>query len=104
MKYIDNLPSNLASEVMKISMRTYFRKITIALDNFWENLKQMGYSSKKLFGLFKNEKWILELFESFNSKKTIVLNSDNNVQNIGSESYISKNIDVLSQSYIGLNT
>ena len=69
LKYIDNLPSNIASEVLKVSMRTYFRKLNIALENFAKILIFQGYSTAKFFDMFKNEKWILEIFDSYYKKE-----------------------------------
>ena len=69
LKYIDKMSSNLASGALKVSMRTYFRRINMAIDEFWKNLCKMGYSTKKLADIFCDEKWIMEIYDSFCKKE-----------------------------------
>lgn len=79
LKYIDGVDSKLASEVMKISTRTYFRQINSGLESFWQALLNMGYSIITLKDLLKDENWILEIYNSY-SKKT---NDEKDIQNLG---------------------
>lgn len=65
LKYVDGVDSKLASEVMKVSTRTYFRQINAGLDHFWQALINMGYSTYALYELFKNENWVLEIYNSY---------------------------------------
>ncbi|HAJ77711.1 MAG TPA: hypothetical protein DCO89_01405 [Clostridiales bacterium] len=68
LKYVDGVDSKLASEIMKISTRTYFRQINAGLDSLWSSLEHLGYNALSLYELLKNENWILEIYESYNKK------------------------------------
>ena len=68
LKYVDGVDSKLASEIMKISPRTYFRQINAGLASLWNALDNMGYSVFALSDLLKDENWILEIFNSYNKK------------------------------------
>ena len=78
LKYVDGVDSKLASEVMKISPRTYFRQINAGLDSLWGALLHMGYNTLSLYELLKDENWILEIFNSY-SKKDI---NETDIQNL----------------------
>ena len=69
LKYVDGVDSKLASEVMKISPRTYFRQINAGLDSLWNAFEHMGYSTFTLYELLKDENWILEIYNSYNKKE-----------------------------------
>lgn len=68
LKYIDCVDSKLASKVMKISTRTFFRQINAGLQNFWESLSKIGFGLEKIKKLLKNEQWILEIYNSLIDK------------------------------------
>ena len=70
LKYIDRIDSALASQTMKISSRTYFRKINMGIECFWGQLEKMGYNEEILSNLFKDEKWIMEIYNSYEKKDT----------------------------------
>lgn len=69
LKFVDKIDSKMASEAMKISSRTYFRKINLALEMFWSKMSELGYSVLSLQKIFCNESWIMEIFKSYNKKK-----------------------------------
>ena len=103
LKYIDNVPTNLASDVMKISMRTFFRKIKIAIQNFWIALTKNDFSLKKFYEMFNNEKWVLEIYDSFCKKGVTESNAKNvDAPNITIKSILSKKIDVSKNAFVGL--
>ena len=76
LKYIDKIKSETASQVLNISMRSYFRKINLAIDEFALQLKKFGYNSKKLYEIFKNENWIMEMYNSYKNKELRDCNMD----------------------------
>jgi hypothetical protein len=67
-KYADRFSSLIASKTLNISMRTYFRRINVAIEQFCDVLQKYGYTSQKLSQIFKNEGWILEIYNSFFKK------------------------------------
>ncbi len=68
LKYIDKIKSETASKLLDMSMRTYFRKTSLAVDNFASELKKFGYNTVKLNELFRNESWILEIYNAYVQK------------------------------------
>lgn len=65
--YFDLLKSTIVSEQLGVSLRTFFRKKTGAIQKFGNALKFLGYDVKTLQELLKDEGWILNLFEQLNS-------------------------------------
>ena len=68
LKYIDRMKADTASKLLKISLRTYFRKINIAVDEFTNQLQKFGYYSLKLKSIFADENWILEIYNTYQKK------------------------------------
>ena len=58
--FIDKRTTSETAKLLKISNRTYFRKITLALNSFEKEIKNMGYTDEKLDKIYENEGWILE--------------------------------------------
>lgn len=69
-KFIDHIKTEDAIKLLEMPYRTYFRKINKAIENFAFELKRQGYDETKLFEIFKNEYWVLEVFDSY-AKKNI---------------------------------
>ena len=82
LKYIDCVDSKLASEVMNISTRTFFRQINLGLQNFWDSLNKIGFGLERIKKLLKNEQWILEIYNSL-MQKTVKDDSLNNFGFLG---------------------
>ena len=64
-KYIDGKKSTEIAEKFGFCLRTYFRKINSALTSFSKALTRLGYGDEKLFKMLKNEKWILDVYNSY---------------------------------------
>lgn len=68
LKFIDGMKSDIASKLMKVSIRTYFRRINIAIDRFAMELKRFGYTDDVLYNLIKDENWIVQIYDAFCQK------------------------------------
>lgn len=62
MCYIDNAKSEEISEMMHISLRTFFRKKNEALQSFAKNLLLQGFTKEKLELMFCGESWLNSLY------------------------------------------
>ena len=61
--YIDNIKSEVVAEMMGVSIRTFFRKKTEALNNFAKYMIKQGITKEKLEKMFLGESWIHSLYE-----------------------------------------
>ena len=69
LKFIDNVESAESSKLLGICPRTFFRQVNKAIEEFWQSLISMGYNSNKLKEIFKDENWILEIYNSYLNKQ-----------------------------------
>ena len=60
--------------------RTYFRKVDKAVADFAFELKKMGYGEHELYNTFKNELWVLEVFDGYARKSTKAIENLNLLQ------------------------
>lgn len=67
-KYIDNDKSENIANRYNLSMRTYFRRLKDGEDNFSFFMSKFGFNQNKLDEYLKNEKWIMEVYNSFFEK------------------------------------
>ena len=68
LKYVDQVDSTLASKILNVSTRTYFRQINTALELFWDSLTSMGYNTEKIFALISEENWIMDIYNAYKNK------------------------------------
>lgn len=90
-KYIDKVKSEVASQVLGLSNRTYFRKINVAVNNFALELKKQGYTSSVLKEFLSKEGWIIEIYNSYSKKEKATLEADYSFLNMALKS-ISKRV------------
>lgn len=64
LKYIDGKKSVEIAEKFNICLRTFFRKINIALDSFTKALVRIGYTQQKISIMLQKEEWIKEVYNS----------------------------------------
>ncbi len=69
LKFIDGVDSETSSKVLGICPRTFFRQVNSAVEDFWHALSFMGYSSERFKQMFKEETWIIEIFNSYCKKQ-----------------------------------
>ena len=67
-KYIDGNKAKEIAEKLNLTMRTYFRRLEGAEDEFAANLRMMGYNDEKIARELAGEKWISEIYNSFTNK------------------------------------
>lgn len=67
-RYIDKVKTEVASKVLNMSNRNFFRKIIQGANEFATELKKQGYDATKLNDMFKKENWILEIYNSYCQK------------------------------------
>ena len=81
--FIDKRRAVDSAEILGISLRSYFRKLKMALASFESELAKLGYNDKYLYKLFKNEEWIMEIKHNFDQEDNFVLQSIpiNNIYN-----------------------
>ena len=68
LKFIDKIKVEVAAKAMNMSLRTYFRKVELAVDKFASYLLSCGYDDNKIYQTYKNESWILEIYKSYLDK------------------------------------
>lgn len=69
LNYIEKRTCYECSDSLKISLRTYFRKMPLALKSFGSALIRLGFDEKYIENLLKSEQWILETKNKFETKK-----------------------------------
>ncbi len=80
LKYIDCEKSEDIAKRFNLSMRTYFRRLNQAEEQFYNILAFSGFNEKKLNCYLKTEKWILEVYNKYNiftKERENLFNSDN---------------------------
>lgn len=70
LKFVDKVKAETASQILGISIRTFFRKINIGISQFSRQLLLFGYTPEKLLQLFKNEEWVTEIYMTYSKKST----------------------------------
>ena len=90
-RYIDKVKTEVASKILNMSNRNFFRRLNQAVEDFAIELKKQGYNSKLLFNTFKYESWICEIFDAYSKKEK--QNLDNlNILGMALSSIKSKNV------------
>lgn len=74
--YIDRRKAVDSAKLMDMSIRSFFRKIPLALNSFELELYKRGYNHKALMSLYKDEYWIMEVKNK--NQGDMVYNLDNN--------------------------
>lgn len=64
-KYMDNDKAQEIAQRHNLSMRTYFRRLVSAENEFLSYLSVMGYDDKKLSQYISTEKWINQIYRKF---------------------------------------
>lgn len=65
MRYLDNIKPDICFDILKLTRRTYFRRLDKALEEFSIKLKLNGYTSEILENLVGKEHWIKEHYNIF---------------------------------------
>ncbi len=68
-KYIDNDKSEEIAQRHGLAMRTYFRRLAEAEETFRSQMSRYGYNDEKLDNLFSEERWIMDIYNSFEEKE-----------------------------------
>lgn len=68
MRFIDGMKFCDLAEQFKVSMRTLFRRLNIALESFSNLIQKYGFGEKEMKKKFESENWIIGIFNSYNSK------------------------------------
>ena len=77
LRYVDHMKSDLICNLLNMPQRTYFRKISKAICDFAFELKKLGFDEEKLFLMFKNELWILEIFDTYAKRQMPAIETKN---------------------------
>ncbi len=67
-RFIDGKKFCELAEIFKVSMRTLFRRINVALDSFESVMQKLGFGNKEMNKMFVKERWIMDIYDSYNSK------------------------------------
>ena len=68
-RYIDGDRSEVVAERLGLPLRTYFRKLQQAEDSFTSKIASRGFTDDKLKDQLKQEKWIMDVYRNFLSKR-----------------------------------
>ena len=61
------------AKYLNISIRSYFRKINLAIESFENELNKLGYNSRTLYKYFGNEAWIMEIKDKFDQEDNYIV-------------------------------
>ena len=76
MRYLDNIKPDICLEILKLTRRTYFRKLDKALEEFSLKLKLSGYTPVVLEQLVQKEHWIKEHYNNYLKKEMLKVEKD----------------------------
>ena len=68
-KYIHSCKGDDIAKENNLAMRTYFRRLSQAENCFSSFFASKGFTEKKLSEYLKNEKWIIDVFEKFETNE-----------------------------------
>lgn len=78
-RYMDNEKSADIAKRHNLAERTYFRRLTVALEDFSNILAKLGFSEAKLLDYISTEKWIMEVYNRiFNARSDDKIEIDPN--------------------------
>ncbi len=66
--YIDGIKASLISQLLGISIRTFFRQKLKALEEFCEKLQSFGYGEKFFEKDYLEERWLVSLYNEMIQK------------------------------------
>lgn len=78
-RYMDNEKSAGIAKRHNLAERTYFRRLTEALENFSCTLAKLGFSENRLLDYISTEKWIMEVYNRIynaRSDDTVVIDAN----------------------------
>lgn len=78
-RYMDNEKSADIAKRHNLAERTYFRRLTEALENFSFTLAKLGFSENRLLDYISTEKWIMEVYNRIynaRSDDTVVIDAN----------------------------
>lgn len=70
LRYVDGKKANEIANILGICLRTFFRQINLAVESFSKALSRLGYGEEKLLEMLEEEKWILSVYEKYQSEET----------------------------------
>ena len=79
--YIDGVSVNEIVKMLNISIRTFFRRKSVALKNLAKNLVLLGYSAEKLNEYLNSEHWLLNTYKQHYYNQVNHQKIDNNLFN-----------------------
>ncbi len=65
LKYIDGIKSSDIAKLLGVSLRSYFRWMSEAINSFSLKLKNLGYTDEILKEMCENEIWIKQLYNKY---------------------------------------
>ena len=68
-RYIDNDKAFEIARRHDYPLRTYFRKLVKAEEFFADEMQKRGYTEERLESDFQEDKWILDVYKKFKSRK-----------------------------------
>lgn len=69
LKYIDKMPNETIIKVLNLSRRTYFRKLTQAINSFSNLLIVNGFNKDTAFNFLGEESWIIDVYNDILKKE-----------------------------------
>ena len=67
------------AKILNVSLRTYFRKLNLALGSFEKALLRQGYDKSYFDEMLKKESWIMEVKNSIEKKNTEIFEINNKI-------------------------
>jgi len=68
-RYMDGDSSQEIAQRHGLNIRTYFRHLSSAEENFTSNMAKLGFSDKKLNQYLAGEKWIIEVYNKLKDEE-----------------------------------
>ena len=68
--FIDGVKSERVAKLLNMSLRTFFRRKTKALNNFMEEMELSGYNAEYFMKEYSQEKWFISVYNECLHKRS----------------------------------
>lgn len=69
LRYFDKVKCTDIAELLDVSMRTYFRRLSQAINNMAKILNNQGFTGEVLFSMLGDDPWISRLYDAIYNKE-----------------------------------
>lgn len=96
--YFDMVKSKDIASMMNISIRTFFRKKSFAIQNFSKNLSLLGVTNSKIKEFLESELWLKNAYEINMNKQEHEFSDEQNLKDFKMLKYVLKDLNKVSNA------